>query len=347
MDAQASALTKRARKVPASAETAAYPGDVGSLAHIAAVRFFESCPAVRLKGVRSFSNVFDAVTSEEASYGVVPIENSASGTLHSTYDLLFKHDVTICSELGVRERYCLCARPGGGLADVRRVLSHPGILEACSGFIESRWSRESGVDLVPMFSTTEAACRASTGESDGVFAAAVATREAATHRALTVLAEDIGNDTLLETRYIVICRRSSCGSISLRPAPFPQDITEPLQKRSACFALANEPGAIFKLLSCWALRGINILKLETRPLGAGHRVPQGLPAGLGRLWEYLFYVEYAVPAAYTEEANKRLWEALEEFSLWQRDFGTYPSMVTQAARQSRSWPEMVDLMAKG
>lgn len=345
MDAQASASAKRARLDPGRAEVVAYPGDVGSLAHIAAVRFFEAYPSAQLKGTRSFAKVFDAVTSGEALFGVVPIENSASGTLHSSYDLLFKHEVVIRAELGVRERYCLCAKPNAGLAAIRRVLSHPGILEACSGFIDSRLSGEPHVDAVPMFSTTEAAGRAAAGESDGVVAAAIATREAAKHHGLTILAEDIGNDTHLETRYIVICKTSS--TAPTQPSPFPRDVIEPLQKRSACFALHHEPGSVFKLLSCWALRGINVLKLETRPLQSGHNVPQGLPPGLGCLWEYLFYVEYTVPAGFTEEASKRLWESLSEFSVWQRDFGTYPSMVTSAARQTRSWSEMVDLMAKG
>jgi len=339
MDSQASASAKRAREDTGRTGVAAYPGDVGSLAHIAAVRLFAGSPGIQLKGVRSFANVFDAVSAGEASYGVVPIENSSSGTLHSTYDLLVKHDVTIRAELGVRERYCLCARPAQSFADIRRVLSHPNILEACSGFVESRLSGEPTLDSVPTRSTTEAARRVAAGESDGVVAAAIATREAATHHGLTIMAEDIGNDAFLETRYVVISKQG------VQSCPFPQDAMSPIEKRSACFALTNEPGAIFKLLSCWALRGINILKMETRPVGMG-QLP-GLPAGLACLWEYLFYVDYTVPAGYSEEASSRLWESLKEFSVWQRDFGTYPSVVTRAAKQTRSWAEMVDLMAKG
>jgi len=161
---------------------------------------------------------------------------------------------------------------------------------------------------------------------------------------LAVVAEDIGNDAFLETRYILIHRQS--GPSPARPAPFPHDAVSPQRKRSACFALSNEPGSIFRLLSCWALRGLDVLKVETRPLSTGHRAPPGLPASTVRLWDYLFYVDYGVPPGQTPEESARLWEALSEFSLWAKDLGTYPSQITRAEKQAQSWADMVDIMAK-
>mmetsp|Transcript_11365 Transcript_11365/g.28648 ORF Transcript_11365/g.28648 Transcript_11365/m.28648 type:complete len:358 (-) Transcript_11365:76-1149(-) len=339
----------------ADSNVAVYTGEEGSLAHIAATQFFKSFPLTKLKGVHSFDCAFRDVASGKALYGIVPIENSASGTLHSTYDLLVEHDVVIGGELGVREVYCLCKKSGEkGLAGVRRVVSHPNIIAACSSFIETRLTPAVRADAdiagplatLATRSTTEAARRVADRGSDaeGSTDAAIATREAAARFNLKILAEDIGNDAFLETRYILIHRR--VGTAATQPTPFPRDAVSPVRKRSACFALRNEPGAIFKLLSCWALRGINVLKVETRPLAGGHRAPPGLPAGTARLWDYLFYVDYAVPPGHSTEESTRLWDALSEFSLWQRDFGAYPSQTTRAEKQAQSWEEMVDIMAK-
>lgn len=322
--------------------TAVYPGDEGSLAHIAVTQFFKNFPQTRLVGASSFAEAFEAVASGEAFYAVVPIENSASGTLHKTYDLLVSHDVVIGGELGVRETYCLCAKEGVELAAIRNIFSHPNILEACSVFLEAKLAP--GFNLNPTKTSTDAAQRVEQCGPDGGACAAVASREAAAKHGLRVLAEDIGNDSFLETRYILIHARN--GPAASRPSPFPRDALSPVMKRSACFALRNEPGAIFKLLSCWALRGIDVLKVETRPAPSGRRAPPGQPPGIARLWDYLFYVDYAVSPGLPQEAQGRLAASLSEFSLWQCDFGAYPSLTTTTEKRAQSWDEMVDLMAK-
>lgn len=343
---EASAPSVKRAKLGFRDETVAvYPGEEGSLAHVAATQFFKNFRCIRLQGTSSFAGVLDAVVAGRALYGVIPIENSASGTLHSTYDLLVKNDtVVIGGELGVREIYCLCAKTAVELSAVRRVLSHPNILEACSAFIEKRLPSEPLLATIPTRSTTDATHQVSAAKGEEEVTAAIATREAAASHGLTVIAEDIGNDAFLETRYIVIHLRT--GSAAFQSSLFACDAVGSIRKRSACFALRNEPAAAFKLLSCWALRGMDVLKVETRPLVAGHRAPPGLPTGLARLWDYLFYVDYAVPAGHTEQAEARLWEALSEFSLWQRDFGAYPSLITRTEKQPQSWADMVDLMAK-
>lgn len=335
---------KRARMANSLSDVVVYPGEEGSLAHEAARRLFEGAPDVRLEGVSSFSAAFEEVAGARALHAVVPIENSASGTLHSTYDLLIRHDVVIAGELGVREVYCLCGRAGVALSAVRRVVSHPAIIEACSTFLATKLGDR--VEEVAAWSTTEAARDVASASSSDASAsasasAAIATRQAAEKHGLQVLAEDIGNDAFLETRYIAV--RRPAGPAADRPAPFANVAAGVCKKQSACFAVKNEPGAIFKLLSCWALRNIDVLKVETRPLSA---LRAGLPGGRARLWDYLFYVDYAVPVGQTQEANARLWDSLREFSLYQRDFGAYDSKIDRAEKQPRCWAEMVDLMAK-
>eukprot|EP00927_Polykrikos_kofoidii_P056997 TRINITY_DN51099_c0_g1_i1.p1 TRINITY_DN51099_c0_g1~~TRINITY_DN51099_c0_g1_i1.p1 ORF type:complete len:393 (+),score=59.15 TRINITY_DN51099_c0_g1_i1:115-1179(+) len=330
-----------------------FPGEECSFAYIAAKRFFQDHPTAILSGMPSHGSCFGAVSSGEADFAVVPIENSASGTLHTTYDFLVKHDVTICGEMGVQEVYSLCAKPGVQLKDVGRVLSHPVILDACSHFIKTRLPREhvdghcGGIDFVPTRSTTDAARRlaAETAETgDGVLAAAISTKEAATRNNLQILKQDIGNEGFLEARYVLV--RAQEGSVANVTPPFPLDSTNHTVKRSMCCALKNEPGAIFKLLSCLALRDISVLKVETRPMGARSRAPPGIPSSVTNLWEYLFYVDYAVPPGQTEEAAARLFASMGEFTTWQRCLGTYKSQSTQAPKQEPSWEEMVDLMAK-
>jgi len=328
-----------------------YPGEQGSLSHLASTQFFKNVPNTCLAGVGSFKKVFESVASGSAMYGVIPLENSTSGTLHSMYDLLVAYDsLSIGGELGVRETYCLCAQQGVALTDVNRVLSHPAILQACSDFVETRLrgsldGSESDVEVLPMWSTSAAVRQVASerGTADSKSTAAIATREAAAYHDLPVLAEDIGNDTFLETRYIVIHRRSD-----ERPPPFRHELVSgATTKRSACFALPNEPAAAFKLLSCWALRGISVVKLETRPVSSGRNAPPGLPPGTARLWDYLFYVDYTVPPGQTKEEESKLWESVSEFSLWQRDLGTYPSQVSHnTEKKQQNWTEMVDIMAK-
>lgn len=337
----AEAAAKRAKTATTGGDIAVYMGEEGSLSHSAATRFFKNSPSTTLSGVNSFGGVFNAVSAGEAMYGIIPIENSSSGTLRSTYDLLVKHDVSIGGEIGVRETYCLCSKGPIELSAVRAVLSHPTIIEACSSFVETKIAGE--VELVPTLSTTEATKRVAGGEgAKGEVSVAIATREAAVRHGLKVIAEDIGNDQFLETRYILIHRNPA---VNGRPAPFPHDAIDPVKKRSVCFALPNEAGAAYKLLSCWALRGVNVLKVETRPLNVGHGTVSGLPVST-QLWDYFFYVDYLVPPGQTAQDAAKLEAALEEFSLWKKDFGAYPSVITRAEKKAQSWDEMVDMMCK-
>jgi prephenate dehydratase len=285
--------------------------------------------------------VFEAVVAGAAQYGVVPLENSASGTLHAIYDLLMKHDVAICGELGVRETYCLCAKTKVDSSQIRRVMSHPNILEACSTFIEDRLPNESSLEILPTRSTSDAAAMvASLGGGDDVpISVAIATKAAAVRHGLVVIAENIGNDAFLESRYVAVQLRSKPASTISLPL-FPGRASGCVSKTSACFALKNEPGAVFKLMSCWALRGLDVLRIETRPFRAGRHAPPGIPSGLARMWDYVFFVDWLAPCGHTEHANAKLWDSLAEFSVWQRNFGTYDSLVTRVEKQPQSWEDM-------
>lgn len=203
------------------------------------------------------------------------------------------------------------------------------------------------MDFISTGTTTEAASLIATenvGQGD-ICAAAICTQEAAEHYGLDVLAEDIGNDKFLQTRYILI--HNNQGYAAERPPPMPHDKVLEMQnasrRHSAAFVLPNEPGALFKLLSCWGLRNINVGKIESRPIHAG--MPK-VVSQTSFLWEFFVYVEYEVPLTQSPKQQQMLWEALCELSLWQRDFGVYPSHLQRMKKEAQSWEDMVDLMTR-
>lgn len=312
-----------------------FPGSPGSLSNIGAKEFFRGSNA-NLTGVGSFARTFEAVSKGEATYGVVPIENSSSGTVHQTYDLLLQHDVAIAGDLGIHEKYCLCVKPDADLATIRSVTSHPVILSACSEFISQKL--KPGQDLVASKTTCEAAT--SVGSSDRSHTAAIATHEAAALHGLKVVATDIGNDVFMETRYILICKSTDASSSWSMPTHLQ---TIAARKQSSCFGLNNEAGSLFKLLSCWALRGIDVVKVESRPHSA--QAPSG--HGATKLWDQTYYIDHLVPETQTEDEARQLWAALCEFSSWQRGFGTYSSIVSRKEKKAKTWDQMYQTMTWG
>jgi len=376
MDGSSAPDTKCARLESAHAGkpfTVLYPGEESSFAYVASTRLFSGCKEAALTGVDGFAGIFEKVASKEALYGVVPIENSSSGTIHATYDLLLQSEnIVIGGELGVRENYCLCARPGTERKGIGHVLGHPAIIEACSRFLNTQLN--ANISKIPANSSSDAAAQVSesvvdtTTDANAASAgskgikirktvsehtfegqpAAIASRQAATKYGLTVIADDIGNDHFLESRYVLIHRR--CTTPSEHPSNFPWDgLLSQQKKRSGVFALKNEPGALFKLLSCFALREISVLKVESRILDAGSHAPPGMPQEMVALWNYLFYLDYEVSPTATDESNTRLWNALQDFSSWQRDFGIYPTVhVSKGEKKPKlGWSHEVDMMTKG
>lgn len=316
-----------------------YPGEEGSLPHIAAKRFTSNSPKAELCGTESYAEAFRAVMAGTALYACVPIENSASGSIAQTYDLIAQHDVVIGGELGMQERYCICGKEGTELADIQRVLSHTNLLDACSDFIESKL--QGSVETTATRSSTDAARRVAGGEPAS--SVAICTRESAMRNGLKVLVSNIGNHTYMEARYVLVHR--NVGTAAEMPAPFPRDVVGPVQKQIVMCVVSDEPGAFFKLLGQWALRNINVERVETRPLKVGRKAPPGLPPG--NLWDLLIFVEVVEPVGQTEEARRKLWSSLAEFSRWQRNVGTFPSRTSRTMHKlPQSWDDRIDIMTK-
>jgi prephenate dehydratase len=273
----------------------AYQGEPGAFSEAAARRVDSDAQPIPC---RSFDEVFDAVTAGTSAYGVVPIENSIGGSIHRNYDLLLERTLPIVGEVELPVVHHLLALPGATLEGLRRVYSHPQGLAQCERFLRTLTQ----VEIIATYDTAGSAKMvADAGLSD---AGAIASARAGEVFGLTSLAASVQDFDDNITRFLVV-----------GGAPLPNRVAD---KTSIVFSLPNEPGSLFKALSVFALRGISLTKLESRPIQ-------------GRPWEYLFYVDLA--AARDEVACTRALAHLGEFAPMLRTLGTYASWKSHEGLQ--------------
>ena len=261
----------------------AYQGEPGAYSEAAALQF--GGPETETLPCKEFDGVFEAVEKKRATHGVVPLENSIGGTIHRNYDLLLDHELSITGEVELDVVHCLQALPGTTIADVKVVYSHPQALAQCE-----RYLKDLGVTVEAVYDTAGGAKLVAEQKLAG--AAALASRRAAEVFGLEVLQEAVQDYEFNITRFAII------GGTPPAEA----------DKTTVVFALPSTPGALFKALSVFALRDINLTKLESRPMR-------------GRPWEYLFYVE--VDARRDDLGCARALTHLAEFARWLRVLGTY------------------------
>jgi prephenate dehydratase len=260
----------------------AYQGEPGAYSEQAARTF---SPHTETLSCRTFDEVFDAVLQKKATHGIVPMENSIGGTIHRNYDLLVDHEIPITGEVEIDVVHCLQALPGTTLPDVKIVYSHPQALAQCEQYL-----KQLGVTVEAVYDTAGGAKLVAEQKLQG--AAALASRRAAEVFGLEVLQEAVQDFEFNITRFFVI------GGAAPAEA----------NKTTIVFALPSTPGSLFKALSVFALREINLSKLESRPMR-------------GRPWEYLFYVD--IEARRDDLATARALTHLAEFAKWTRVLGTY------------------------
>jgi prephenate dehydratase len=263
----------------------AYQGEPGAFSEAAVLRLL---PGADPRPYPTFDEVFDAVHAGAVDLGVVPIENSIGGSIHRNYDLLVERDLAIVGEVQVPVVHHLLALPGVRLEEVRRVLSHPQALAQCARFLRGL----EHVEAIATYDTAGSAKMVQDGKLTDT--AAIASARAGEIFGLAPLASSIQDFSDNITRFIVIGRR-----------PLGDD---PPDKTTIVFSLPNEPGSLFKALSAFALRGVTLTKLESRPIP-------------GRPWEYLFYVDLA--AARDEMPCQRALGNLAEFAPVLRTLGSY------------------------
>jgi prephenate dehydratase len=276
---------------PARRKAVAYQGEAGAYSDEAAqvVR-----PGATTVGYENFAGAFGALIARKVDAAVLPVENSLAGIVQEVNDLLWENRlVTVVGEHVHPVNHCLL----GHGEPVRRAISHPQALAQCR-----RWLAEHKIEAVPFMDTAGAARHLAESHATGL--GAIASRSAAARYGLQILAEGIQDDPSNRTRFLVVER-----GIPTRP-----QAASPNSKASLAFIAAHRPGSLVDALQAFSKRGVNLTRLDSRPLR-------------DRPFEYLFYVDFEVGDP--EAAGDALAE-LETQAHEVRFFGTYPPAVAPA-----------------
>jgi len=264
----------------------AYQGEPGSFSEQAARKFFGA--RVLLKPLPTFADVFSDVERHAGGLGIVPIENSLFGSIHQVYDLLLKHRLSIMGEVNLRIELHLMALPETKQKNVRTIYSQLQAIGQCEQFLSTL--NDVQVEAVH---DTAAAARFVRERRQHDAAALASERAARTHR-LQILKRNVESDHRNFTRFIALTRK---------PVRIHGNV-----KTSLVFAAKNIPGALFKALAVFALRDINLMKIESRPL-------------IGKPWEYLFYLD--VEGNPDRDPLRQALNHLKEMCTFVRVLGSY------------------------
>jgi len=235
----------------------AIQGEPGAFSHLAAEHLFG--PDIELIPTRSFDDLFTAVVTDQASRAMVPVENTLAGSVQGNLDRILDQNLHVVAEARVRIRLCLVAPPGQALPEIRTAASHPVALQQCQSFFR----RHPHMEPVAVYDTAGSIRDLMLGEApyDAAIGSALAAR---IYGAETVL-EEIEDDAENYTRFF---------AVSTEAVDAPR--TNP--KTSLAFVVAHEPGSLHRALGVFAQRGIDFMKLESRPIP-------------GQPWEYRFFAD--------------------------------------------------------
>jgi prephenate dehydratase len=266
-----------------------FQGEKGSYSHEASEKYFGKRVAV--KPCRTLREVFHAVEAKRIAFGVVPVENSYEGSINETHDLLSTTGSKVCGEVQVRVRHCLIARPGTEQRQIRTVYSHPQALAQCAKYI-----RRHKLEAMPYYDTAGSVKLVRTMRSSKV--AAIASRRAAELHSMEIVSEGIEDSGVNYTRFFILGRKIPPRSGA--------------DKTSIIFGVEHEPGSLYRALSALSSRGLNLTKIESRPV-------KNTP------WQYNFFVDFQ--GHVQDDACKEALRGLEEKSTFVKVLGSYPRFV--------------------
>ena len=206
----------------------------------------------------SFDAVFSAIEKGLCRYGVIPVENSTAGTVNAVYDLMRKHDFRIVRSVRVKIDHNLLVKPGTKLEDIREIYSHAQAIAQCSAFLQSM----PNVKVIPCENTAVAAKKVAESLDKGI--AALSSRSCSKLYGLEILKADVQDSGNNHTRFICISK-----NLEIYPGA---------DRTSLMMVLPHEPGSLYRLLSRFNALGINLTKLESRPM------PE-------RSFEFMFYFD--------------------------------------------------------
>ncbi len=273
----------------------AIQGEPGSFSEQAALNLM---PQAKIDCCPSFREVFAHLADRVVERALIPIENTLAGSVTENYDLLREQKAFILAETQLRIEHNLILHPESSLRQIRRVLSHPVALQQCRTFLR----KHPGWEVVPFYDTAGSVKEImAKGWKD---AAGIASRRAADVYHARILQEGIEDNKKNYTRFFLLGRT--------------EKRSKQADKVSLALTIQNQPGVLFKCLSVFALRDLNLTRIESRP------VP-------GRPWEYCFYIDFMgnPEQAPTRNALRHLEEITDSVKI----LGVYPSAQSEESRR--------------
>jgi len=270
----------------------AYQGVEGSYSHLTAQkRYRHRTGGVVLEGCDTFREVVDRVIDGRVDLALLPIENTTAGSINDTYDLLGDGGVAITHEVVSHIQHCLLGLPGSAIEDLRSVISHPQGLAQCSAFFHAH----PFIEVKPEYDTAGAARKVKDGNDATV--GAIASESAARVYGLEILSRDVQSQTGNFTRFVEVAREA---------APCSEEVPV---KTSLLLELGHESGKLGTLLQVFSDHGVNLTKIESRPV-------------LGRPFQYRFYLDFEGHQASTSIVSAL--QAVEPMVSTLRILGSYP-----------------------
>ncbi len=264
-------------------------GVEGAYSQIACEKIFKSPFIMYFK---NFEGVFTAIEKGMCQYGILPIENSTAGSVNKVYDLMIRHNFSIVRTFRLKVDHNLLVNPGTKLEDIKEVYSHEQAINQCSAFLQSL----TGITVIPVANTALASeMVAKSGRND---VAALSSRACAELYGLTCLAASVQDKGNNHTRFICISK-----NLEIYPGA---------DKTSIMMILNHKPGALYKVLARLFTLGINVTKLESRPLP-------------DREFEFMFYFDLET-SIYSEEFVQLMCE-LEDLCEEFKYLGSYTEVV--------------------
>lgn len=238
----------------ANGEPIACQGVEGAYSGKAANALFPDSP---IDFHKHFEDVFEAVNKNKARFGIIPVENSTAGSVHESYDLIMKYKFHIVGAYDLKIDHCLCAKEGVDFGSIENVYSHPQALSQCNIFLKN-------FDFTGINFNNTAAAAKYVSESEKTNIAAICSESAAKKYGLKILRKGIQNVSNNTTRFIVISKTLV--------------IDENAEKISLIFSAPHRTGSLYRVLGRFSMTGLNLTKLESRPVANGK-------------FDYYFYVD--------------------------------------------------------
>lgn len=235
----------------------AFQGERGAYSEMAALQYF---PKATLVPSKSFADAFSAAEKRQVDFAVIPVENSIEGSVGEANDLLLQTKLKAVGEVYQRVHHCLIANKGAKITDIKRAYSHPQALGQCRQYLQKK-----KIEPMPAYDTAGAVKMVKEQGSKDI--AAIASRRAAELYGMKILQEGIEDRKSNYTRFLVLAHSvNKAGS-------------KGQYKTSIIFSVKHVPGALFGILGEFAIRRLNLTKIESRPT---KETP----------WEYNFYVDF-------------------------------------------------------